>query len=425
MYRKLKRLLAITLVALTVMTACMPAFAAGLRPPSASGTSSGGTSVGSGSVENCAASKLQLNVRTGPGTSYKKIGYLKTGTIVKCIGTSGKWTKIDLGNNGIGYVFTSHLRNVGSASASQVNNGLVLTGEPVQNTTSAADGSTAAATLQLNVRTGPGTSYKQLGYLETGTVVKCVGTSGKWTKIDLGNNSIGYVFTSYLRSVGSASASQINKGLVLYGSSGTATGSTSTGSANRSLKELINTTPLSPVRTNDSGLDRRIEQIFADITTSSMTTYDKLRAFYRWLVRNTKEMGTGYGTFYLKGTYNSYTDEFVVVLAEDQLTTMAGGRGTCDAYAASLVVAARYLGLPAYKVGGKYVNSEGKQSAHSWMILMLDGTPYIFDAQLEFLNTGGSPDFSRFGVTGGKWDSRYVYTKSLQSQMQEYGGFRR
>ena len=46
-----------------------------------------------------------LNVRTGPSTSYSKVGTLSRGTSVEVVGTYGDWAKL---SNGY-YVSTSYL----------------------------------------------------------------------------------------------------------------------------------------------------------------------------------------------------------------------------------------------------------------------------------------------------------------------------
>ncbi|MCO5165604.1 MAG: penicillin-insensitive murein endopeptidase [Planctomycetes bacterium] len=50
----------------------------------------------------------------------------------------------------------------------------------------------------LNVRTGPGTSYRILGSLPRGTQVVIVGTSGNWRQIELGPDTRGWVYFAYL-----------------------------------------------------------------------------------------------------------------------------------------------------------------------------------------------------------------------------------
>ena len=54
------------------------------------------------------------------------------------------------------------------------------------------------ATTALNVRSGPGTKYSILGYLNVNQVVTKLGTSGKWTKIEFAG-STAYAYSSYLK----------------------------------------------------------------------------------------------------------------------------------------------------------------------------------------------------------------------------------
>ncbi|MBX3469247.1 MAG: penicillin-insensitive murein endopeptidase [Planctomycetes bacterium] len=57
-----------------------------------------------------------LNVRTGPGTSYRVLGSLPRGTQVVIVGTSGNWRQIDLGANGPGWVYFAYLEPIPGAA---------------------------------------------------------------------------------------------------------------------------------------------------------------------------------------------------------------------------------------------------------------------------------------------------------------------
>lgn len=147
-----------------------------------SGTTGGTatTVVGTGTVVNC----TQVNVRSGPGTNYSKIGYLDKGTKVsftefKMVG-SVKWGKMEKGWISLDYV---KLDDTASGDT-------------------AAGGTTSVTGIAdvedfLRVRSGPGTSYAVSGYLKpnekvTITEQKTVGNV-TWGKISTGWVSMQYI----------------------------------------------------------------------------------------------------------------------------------------------------------------------------------------------------------------------------------------
>ena len=54
--------------------------------------------------------------------------------------------------------------------------------------------------VRLNVRKGPGTSYRIVGTLTHGTQVEVTGASGSWSQIRTGELE-GYVMTTYLKMI--------------------------------------------------------------------------------------------------------------------------------------------------------------------------------------------------------------------------------
>lgn len=63
------------------------------------------------------------------------------------------------------------------------------------------------AKTEVNVRSGPGTNYTVLGYLEKGDAVTATGTVvGNWTQIQFSKYELGYVSSTYLTSASSSSS---------------------------------------------------------------------------------------------------------------------------------------------------------------------------------------------------------------------------
>ena len=130
-----------------------------------------------------------VNVRSGPGTNYKKLGKLRRGQPVAVCSINGKWAEITWTGSQRAYVHTDYLKfEVGS-------NGATI---DVPSTDPGSIGA-AVATGNVNVRQGPGTNYKKLGKLRRGQTVAVCSINGKWAEITWTGSQRAYVHTDYLR----------------------------------------------------------------------------------------------------------------------------------------------------------------------------------------------------------------------------------
>ena len=119
-----------------------------------------------------------LNVRSGPSSNYSKLGILTKGTKVEVVERySNGWYKIKY-KGSYGYVSGAYVSLDGSK------------GEVI---------ATGKTTAGLNVRSGAGTGYNKIGYLNKGTKVEIVTKlSNGWYKIKF-NSSYGYVSGDYVK----------------------------------------------------------------------------------------------------------------------------------------------------------------------------------------------------------------------------------
>lgn len=131
-----------------------------------------------------------VNFRTGPSTSYSRITTISKGSYVEVLGTSGNWVKAKY-NSKTGYIYKDYVSGYSSSSS-----------------TSQSSGTTkyVNATVGLNVRTGPSTSYSKIGKLDYREKVTVLSTSNGWSKINY-NGKTGYVDSSYLQSSKPSSSS--------------------------------------------------------------------------------------------------------------------------------------------------------------------------------------------------------------------------
>ena len=118
-----------------------------------------------------------LNMRTGPSTSYSAITKIPAGTTVGVISTSNGWDYVEY-NGQKGYCSSSYL--------------VSTTQQPSTITVK------KVTTTSVNFRTGPSTSYTSIAKIPEGAVVDVISTSGTWAKVKY-NNQEGYVHTDYLK----------------------------------------------------------------------------------------------------------------------------------------------------------------------------------------------------------------------------------
>jgi len=130
-----------------------------------------------------------VNMRSGPSTRYSIITELDAGERVEYLGVSGSWTKVKLDGR-TGYVFTKYLSSsAGNTDETNFESPLAAT----------------ATSNGINVRSGPGTSYRKLGTIKKWQTVPVTGASGDWLKIEWENGNA-YVHNRYFKTQDAAHA---------------------------------------------------------------------------------------------------------------------------------------------------------------------------------------------------------------------------
>ncbi|HII4440238.1 TPA: SH3 domain-containing protein [Clostridium perfringens] len=129
-----------------------------------------------------------LNMRSGPGSNYEVIGTLRNNDKVEIIKEVDGWYEIKF-NGKVGYASKSYITIVNEGS----NNG---TESEIK------EGTVYGVSTNLNVRTGPGTSYQVIGYLLSGDKVKILGEENGWYKVQFNASTgtkNGYVSKDYIK----------------------------------------------------------------------------------------------------------------------------------------------------------------------------------------------------------------------------------
>lgn len=148
-----------------------------------------------------------LCIRQGPGTGYKVVGYLRNGNKITILEkqTAGSmiWGRISSGWVSLSYVVLDEpVQEPGSGSGDNATGGNedTSTGGNMGSTTTPTTPTTKKGTItgnELRIRSGAGTSYSVLGYLNKGAKVEILETkqvgSVTWGKIASGWISMDYV----------------------------------------------------------------------------------------------------------------------------------------------------------------------------------------------------------------------------------------
>ena len=136
-------------------------------------------------------------------------------------------------------------------------------------------------------------------------------------------------------------------------------------------RALLDAVELEPQTAPDAELNAVIDDLFAEIFTDGMDTYDKVRTCYLYLVQNM--------TYAQIPVYPE--DCFVYNSAYRALTTHMG---VCDDYSNALIMMMRRIGITdVYRINGWLFTKSGNKNGHAWVLLRIDGSDYIFDPQAD------------------------------------------
>ena len=144
-----------------------------------------------------------MNVRSGPGTAYDRIGGAAEGETYDVTGKSqdGQWWQIDFdGRSGwifAPYVLAANVENVPVVDAPQA--GATETEDPTTETPATPAEPLATTAGDLNVRAGPGTEYDRIGGANEGEEFAITGRSsdGEWWRIDFEGRS-GWLYAPFV-----------------------------------------------------------------------------------------------------------------------------------------------------------------------------------------------------------------------------------
>lgn len=115
-----------------------------------------------------------LNVRSSASASSSILTKLPSGSYVTLLSQSGGWWYVEYSKGQSGYCSSSYITQLSDTYAAYVGS-------------------------SLNVRSGPGTSYGVIGWLNSGDYAVVLSSSGTWKEVLFNGSSRGYLNGSYLK----------------------------------------------------------------------------------------------------------------------------------------------------------------------------------------------------------------------------------
>ena len=266
------------------------------------------------------------------------------------------------------------------------------------------------ATDTVNKRSEPRTSAAVVGQVENGEQVNVVASAENFYKLEDGS----WVYAPYFTDpVAAAPASQSSTSSVSStssaGSSQSSTPAAPSSSApvvnDGTVQGVLNSAPLNPRSTGYASTDAKIQEIFNQIFTSGMSTYDKVKACYDYII---------YNTSYARGAYvssagfgNPSEGNNDAYIAWGALSCLTLGKGSCNTYSCAFIAMMKMIGLDAAYVSGSTHASGGGYVGHNWVEVYIGGQTYVFDPQVED-NISGGGTYQRFCKTYAQVSGKYI-----------------
>ena len=266
------------------------------------------------------------------------------------------------------------------------------------------------ATDTVNKRSEPRTSAAVVGQVENGEQVNVVASAENFYKLEDGS----WVYAPYFTDpVAAAPASQSSTSSVSStssaGSSQSSTPAAPSSSApvvnDGTVQGILNSALLNPRSTGYASTDAKIQEIFNQIFTSGMSTYDKVKACYDYII---------YNTSYARGAYvssagfgNPSEGNNDAYIAWGALSCLTLGKGSCNTYSCAFIAMMKMIGLDAAYVSGSTHASGGGYVGHNWVEVYIGGQTYVFDPQVED-NISGGGTYQRFCKTYAQVSGKYI-----------------
>lgn len=175
------------------------------------------------------------------------------------------------------------------------------------------------------------------------------------------------------------------------------------GDPNSNAVQVLNSADLAPQKSGYKILDDIVEETLDKITDKSMSTYEKVKACYDYLI-NTCDYGSNQMRLEYADDARNGRDYEVRAWA-----MLKGHIGTCYDYSDAFCALTRRIGLDCRVVDGGTHAAAGGFCYHLWCEMTINGTVYVFDPQVEdHITTDGNIRYERFCKTYESIPGKYV-----------------
>ena len=157
---------------------------------------------------------------------------------------------------------------------------------------------------------------------------------------------------------------------------------------------VLNSAYLTPTYSGFEPCDKMVNYTLFYIVNDSMSTYEKVKACYDYLIDY-----SSYGDNVERLKYLDYVPSYWV--GAGRATGMLEGHiGACDDYSCAFAALVRAIGLNSYTVYGQTATASGGMTGHIWTVIDVDGVEYVFDPQIDDnISKGGPTYYYRFCKT--------------------------
>lgn len=132
--------------------------------------------VGAAAAQSTLGSYLtttDVNVRQGPGTNYEVVATIPKGVKVDVVGKEDHWLKIEsLHGNKPGYIDEQFARPLSTQQTTQSKTVVASVTGPYK------------TVREIDLREGPGSTYKAVAKLPAGIKINVVGADGEWLRVE-------------------------------------------------------------------------------------------------------------------------------------------------------------------------------------------------------------------------------------------------
>ncbi|MBR1728778.1 MAG: transglutaminase domain-containing protein [Selenomonadaceae bacterium] len=157
---------------------------------------------------------------------------------------------------------------------------------------------------------------------------------------------------------------------------------------------ILNSAELNPTYTGFEPCDKMINYTLYYVVNDSMSTYEKVKACYDYLIDY-----SSYGDNVERLKYLEYVPDYLIG-AGRACGMLEGHIGACDDYSCAFAALVRAIGLNCYTVYGQTSRASGGMTGHIWTVINVDGEEYIFDPQIDDnISKGGQTYYYRFCKT--------------------------